>query len=87
MAAHLDQDMGILSKQLGTGGAGVYTPSQYEYAMSPAPDVKGGKSRKAGRKSKKVSKSRKVRRTKRRRTAKKGVLRKAKSALLKMFRM
>jgi hypothetical protein len=80
MAAHLDQDMGILSNSLGQGGAGLYTPSQYEYAMSPAPDVKGGKSRK-------VTRGRKVRRTKRRRTARKGVLRKAKSALLKMFRM
>ena len=80
MSAHLDQDMGILSKQLGTGGAGVYTPSQYEYAMSPAPGFKGGKSRK-------VTRGRKVRRTKRRRPAKKGVLRKAKSALRKMFRM
>jgi hypothetical protein len=80
MAAHLDQDMSILSKSLGTGGAGVYTPSQYEYAMSPAPALKGGKK---GAK----TRGRKVRRTKRRRTAKKGVLRKAKSALLKMFRM
>lgn len=81
MAAHLDQDMSILSKSLGTGGAGVYTPSQYEYAMSPAPAPKGGK------KGAKTTKGRKVRRTKRRRTAKKGMLRKAKSALRKMFRM
>ena len=80
--ASLGQDMGILSKSLGQGGAGVYAPDKYEYAMNPAPGLRGGKSRKARRKSRKVSKSRKVRRT-----ARKGVLEKAKRALRKMFRM
>ena len=80
--ASLGQDMGILSKSFGAGGAGVYAPAKYEYAMNQAPGLRGGrKSRKARRKSRKVSKSRKVRRT-----ARKGVLEKAKSALRKMFR-
>lgn len=74
--SHLNQDMGILSKSLGQGGAGVYAPDKYEYAMNPAPGLRGGKSRKAGRKSKKGKAN------KRRRTARKGVLR----ALRKMFR-
>jgi hypothetical protein len=78
--ASLGQDMNILSKNLGTGGAGVYTPSQYEYAMDPAPALKGGKK---GAK----TRGRKVRRTKRRRTEKKGIIGKAKSALRKMFRI
>ena len=73
----LGQDMGILSKSMGQGGAGVYEPAKYEYAMNPAPGVKGGKSRKVGKKSKKGKTN------KRRRTAKKGVL----SALRKMFRL
>lgn len=73
--ASLGQDMGILSKSLGQGGAGVYAPAKYEYAMSPAPGLRGGKSRKAG--------SKKGKTHKRRRTAKKGVL----SALRKMFRL
>jgi hypothetical protein len=78
--SHLDQDMGILSKSLGQGGAGVYEPAKYEYAMNPAPGLRGG--RKSRVKKSKKSKSRKVRRT-----SKKGVLGKAKSALRKMFRM
>jgi hypothetical protein len=78
--SHLDQDMGILSKQLGTGGAGVYAPANYEYAMNPAPGLRGGK------KNRKVG-SKKARGRKVRRTAKKGVLGKAKSILRKMFRM
>lgn len=72
--ASLGQDMGILSKSMGQGGAGVYAPAKYEYAMSPPPGIRGGKSRKAG--------SKKGKTHKRRRTAKKGVF----SALRKMFR-
>lgn len=75
--ASLGQDMGILSKSMGQGGAGVYTPAKYEYATSPPPGIRGGKSRKAGKKSKKGKTN------KRRRTAKKGVL----NALRKMFRL
>lgn len=59
--ARLDQDMGILSKNLGSGGAGVYAPAKYEYSIN------GGKRRKTTR-------GQKVRRSKRRRTAKTGVL-------------
>ncbi len=73
--AFLTEDVSILSKKVGAGGAGLYQPAAYEYSNTPS-FLSGGKSRRRRRKNAK----------RKRRTAKKGVIGKAKSALKKMFR-
>jgi len=76
MSAYVDQNMDILSKNPGSGGAGIYSPAAYESKAV------GGKRR--SRRQKTQKRTKRIRR-RTRSTKKNGILGKARKMIKKVF--